>query len=244
MDAYLISLGVSELSEEVTFYILQDLDELAQAYVRVAGWRTIEKARDTWETGIAVAGQGWIVLNPANEWFANAPRESQMRVVAHELYHTWQHGLSGLSQGSGLDDVPPGGPRWLTEGIAEFSAYRAMSDIGVLSYEAERNSKEPWGFVRDGKYVDKPLSQMETWNVVKAARGNTYSYFLLAAELLASRAGEKALIHYYTLTQPGTTWQQAFEAAFGMTVDEFYDLFEEHRAAGFPEVEIPKSVGE
>ena len=40
--------------------------------------------------------------------------------------------------------------------------------------------------------------------------------------------------------QPG--WRLAFEAAFGMTIDEFYELFEEHRAAGFPEMEIPKFV--
>ena len=38
--------------------------------------------------------------------------------------------------------------------------------------------------------------------------------------------------------QPG--WRVAFESAFGMTVDEFYDLYEDHRSAGFPEVAITK----
>ena len=42
-----------------------------------------------------------------------------------------------------------------------------------------------------------------------------------------------------TLTQPGTTWEEAFDVAFGMTVGESFELFEEHSAAGFPEVEIP-----
>ena len=36
--------------------------------------------------------------------------------------------------------------------------------------------------------------------------------------------------------EPG--WRVAFESAFGMTVDEFYELFEAHGAAGFPEVEL------
>ena len=63
----------------------------------------------------------------------------------------------------------------------------------------------------------------------------------MAAELLASRTGEPSLFHFYSMTQPGTTWQEAFQAVFGMTVEEFYELFEEHRAAGFPEVELPSN---
>ena len=39
---------------------------------------------------------------------------------------------------------------------------------------------------------------------------------------------------------PRPGWREAFERAFGMTVEEFYELFEEHRAAGFPEVEVSK----
>ena len=38
---------------------------------------------------------------------------------------------------------------------------------------------------------------------------------------------------------PRPGWRVAFERAFGMTVDEFYDLFEEHRAAGFPDPNTP-----
>jgi hypothetical protein len=61
----------------------------------------------------------------------------------------------------------------------------------------------------------------------------------MAAELLAARAGQRALFDYYRLLQPGTTWQTAFETAFGMTVEEFYAVFEEHRAAGFPKLDLP-----
>ena len=39
--------------------------------------------------------------------------------------------------------------------------------------------------------------------------------------------------------QPGTSWQMAFEAAFSMTVTEFYELFQEHRAAGLPQLDVP-----
>ncbi len=70
---------------------------------------------------------------------------------------------------------------------------------------------------------------------------NRYPYFLLAVELLASQVGEHGLLRYYlALKQPGTTWPEVFREAFGMTVEEFYQLFEEHRAAGFPELNVPK----
>ena len=79
----------------------------------------------------------------------------------------------------------------------------------------------------------------------------TYRCGALAAELLASHVGLSKLPNYWMeletrmvplRVQGDRGWPEAFENAYGMTVDEFYALFEEHRAAGFPEVEIPMSV--
>ena len=137
--------------------------------------------------------------------------------------------------GSG-DEVPKAGPRWLAEGVAEYLAYRTVSAGGIIDFAAGRNAR----FVEKVRHIDEPLSDMETQTGFSGVGGSKYKYSLLAAELLASRTGERALIHYYTLTQPGTTWQEAFESAFGMTVEEFYELFEAHRAAGFPELDVPK----
>ena len=47
------------------------------------------------------------------------------------------------------------------------------------------------------------------------------------------------MLEYHALQNSQTTWQEAFEKAFGMTVSKFYELFEEHRAAGFPDPEGP-----
>ena len=74
-----------------------------------------------------------------------------------------------------------------------------------------------------------------------------YSCGYPAAELLASQVGMSKLFDYYKYVEPwmepwdhseGRKWRPAFERAYGMTVEEFYELFEEHRADGFPEVEI------
>ena len=230
MRDYLARFDLPEIDGDVVFYIYSDTAALAGAYARETGW-DLESSVDFWESGLAVSGKGWVFLKASNEWFASAPRKLRMRVTAHELYHVYQRGLSGLSGGARNHQVPESGPRRLSEGGAEFSAYRAMSEIGELSYDDERDSKR--GFVDRAKRVDKPLSEMETWNGI-ASEESGYVYSLMAAELLASRAGEGALTRHYALAQPGATWRDAFETAFGMTVDDFYDLFEKHRAAGFP----------
>ena len=130
--------------------------------------------------------------------------------------------MSGLSVGGGVNQVPKGGPRWLSEGTAEYFAYRALNSGNDFDYERKRNSTDPWGLVRQANYVDKSLNEMETWTGFVEVQGHPTDYAVMAAELLASGTGEASLIHYYTLTQPGTTWREAFKAAFGMPVEEFY----------------------
>ena len=239
MHDYAVSIGLPELESDITIYLHEDRDELATIYARVTGW-SLEESREHWEEGTAVAGIGWVVANPLRMRESSTRLWQLKKIMAHELFHTYQYGISSLSLRSSLDVVPEAGPRWSGEGIAEFFAYKAMDTGGVLDYARQRNSTQPWGFVEHGKYVDKPLKDMETWAGVSDARGNTYSLFLLAAELLASYAGEDALLRFYILMQPGSTWQEAFEQAFRMPVEEFYERFEEHRSTGFPKLNIPK----
>ena len=114
-------------------------------------------------------------------------------------------------------------------------AFKSLSEGGVISYESERDSK----FVIDAKRIDKPLSEMEKQEGYRGVSG-AYNHFILAAELLAKNSGESNLLKYHALQDSKTMWQEAFEKAFGMTVTQFYDLFEEHRAAGFPELDVSK----
>ena len=235
-----MSLGMPQIDGRVTFYLYNYGDELVEAYSRESGWN-LEQTRNYWEKGsAAIAARGWIFLNASVEWYPKGPRESRMKVIAHELVHAgYQYRQSRLNVGGANNRVPDAGPRWLSEGSGEFLAYRALSAGGVLSYQTERQSKDPWGFVEHAKGVDKQLRGMETQDGFSGVRGSAYKYSLMAAELLAARAGQRALFDYYRLLQPGTTWQTAFETAFGMTVEEFYALFEEHRAAGFPKLDLP-----
>ena len=56
----------------------------------------------------------------------------------------------------------------------------------------------------------------------------------LAVEWLADHAGEHAILEYYRVLRSGKDWQPAFETAFGISVDDFYEAFEKHRAEVAP----------
>ena len=238
MHEYAASRVPLEPGYEIQIFLYGDLDTAASITSMLNGW-PIQKAREYWENGFAMTGPpqvangSSIMTNTFSERYAQTKPKYRMKVAAHELLHAYQTALGGLRHSSSDDQVPTAGPRWLREGIAEFFAYKALDAGSVLSYETERNStSNPRGFVTQAEGVDRPLSEMEKRDGI---RGVPYRFLLLAPELLASRSGEDALIRFFSLGQPGTTWQEAFETAFGMAVEEFYVLFEEHRAAGFPE---------
>ena len=236
MHEYAASRVMPESGGKVRQYLPGDLDTLVLINSALTGW-SLERSREHWNPNFAMAGDrgvadgSWIITNTFSSRYASTDPERRMKVAAHEMFHAYQKKLSTLKTGGGDDEVPQAGPRWLTEGSAEFFAYKAMDAGGVFSYDTERNTRS----VEHAKRVDRPLSEMEN---LRGVRGISYQFFLLGVELLAYHAGEDALIRFYSLQQPGTTWQEAFQIAFGMTVEEFYVLFEEHRAAGFPKVDI------
>ena len=237
MHEYITSLGLPEIGQDIKFHLFHNVHDLAPVYYAARGLKP-RCSREWWfSQGRATS------VGPAGIFMTTYDRDhdSLTKITVHELINAYQYGLSKLPvSGGASDEVPKGGPRWLTEGVAEYLANRAVSAGGVLDYAAERNSIHPRGWVERVKLIDKPLSEMETQIGFSGVGNSKYKYALLAAELLAFRAGEAELVYYYTLTQPGTNWQETFQAAFGMTVAEFYDLFEEHREAGFPEPEASK----
>ena len=70
----------------------------------------------------------------------------------------------------------------------------------------------PW---RDEAYIDD--------------RYDALAFF--AADRLVQRAGEPAIFEYFRSLAHSESWREAFEGAFGVIVDGFYEAFEEHRGA-------------
>ncbi len=150
-----------------------------------------------------------------------------------DRYH-WDTIRERLAPWAALREVPDGhdrrGPRWLL--LATDSYLEEASQV-----EAGRAT---WGAIRRGQIVRasrlaQRLSSLETYDDATAAgywRARALSF--LAGEWLAARAGDPAIVEYYRALPSSASWQEAFEAAFGLSVTDFDSAFEVYRNAVAP----------
>ena len=142
-------------------------------------------------------------------------------VLAHEYVHVLQH---QLAEGASL------GPAWLTEGVAVYgeALHRALIEQVLTPSEGldSRRRQEAAALLRAGDVA--PLRAFET--VEDDAERIHYQLGFLAADRLADHAGVEALAGYYRRLPSSDSWQEAFEGAFGIAVDEFYETFEAYRS--------------
>ena len=212
MHDYAVSLGMPEIAKTITFHV--DYGPHLQY------------------TGIYYFDS--VFLNSARFDSANF----RILAAAHELNHAQMDALSDLSMNTDYyDEVPGTGPEWLTEGVAEFLSYQALSEGAVMSYDAIRGNVL---LSRSYLSASGSLAEMGTRKDFEPFGLSGYRYSMLAVEFLASLAGQSSLIDYYESLEEGTTWQDGFKNTFGMSVNDFYDRFEEHKENGFPRLETPK----
>ena len=65
---------------------------------------------------------------------------------------------------------------------------------------------------------------------------------ILATEWLAVRAGDSSYVDYWRELADSATWQEAFAAAFGISIEDFYEAFEEHRRELFADLRQIRGV--
>ena len=89
-------------------------------------------------------------------------------------------------------------------------------------------------------YLEEALGHpsLETMEDREGLAGLKYSYAsgMVASAILAEQAGLPSTMEVFSLIGQGHEWRDAFQEAFGMTVDEFYDFFERSKSEGFPEI--------
>jgi hypothetical protein len=238
MHDYTVSLGLPETSEDITVHLYHNLDALRAACARLTTW-SIEKCRGYWtsERPQGQGGEGYAFVNMGTPWVQSDYPYHLFRIVAGEFNNAQKYEWSELRLGSAGDVVPEAGPRWFSSGPTNVLVTLVGGSAGLKPYDERR---EWWVNSTKRDPMQPPLSTMATRVGFEAAGRHPYTYSALAAELLASHTGVSSLFQYYVNHRRGTPWQETFKNTFGMTIDEFYDLFEGHRAAGFPEVNIPK----
>ena len=117
------------------------------------------------------------------------------------------------------------GPMWLQIGTELYTRHAYLEAAG----EGVR-SRFQTDFAFAVAPALQPLSSMETISATNAARGQVEALGYLAVEWLANHAGEPAVFEYYRVLPSSTSAEAAFESAFGLTLENFYEQFEAYRA--------------
>ena len=236
MHDYLVGLDFPPITRPVTIFLYHDLDSLAAEFKATTGKGLAEGgAGPAFAEGrrVIVSTRDWIALNTSADRYQEYSPGTRKRILGTNLFSVYQRAVSGLSRAPSYNEVPPVGPYWLSRGAAEFITFEALEASDPESCDVTRGR-----FARFSGTVDTPLSDAETRAGFESMR-SAYQHSFLAAELLESQASEGALGAYFASLRLGTTWQEAFQTAFGTTVEEFYQLFEERRKAEFPNPNAP-----
>ena len=144
----------------------------------------------------------------------------------HEYFHTLQadrHRPRFFA--NGFEREKDEGPGWLIEGSAEWARFTYLDSVRPGAYADER-----------ARRVSTSARTVETLRdgLLYLQSGMHAHLGMLATERLIDRFGDAWILEYFSERAFHATSAQAFEAAFGLTLDEFYDEFAAWRAEGFP----------
>ena len=147
-------------------------------------------------------------------WSADAERKE---LAAHEYVHLWQGELGGSACMLG--------PRWLSEGMAESLAYRALVADGLIG-AANLDTFTRRNLINAAQHPT--LQQLETQCPGAA---NPYSVAYLAVDRLLAVNGPVPLRSWCEAVGRGVEWHVAFAQAFGEDTASFYARFESFKSA-------------
>jgi hypothetical protein len=165
---------------------------------------------------LVTSNRAWATPQAAapDTWTADTERTE---LAAHEYVHVWQGELGG--------NACMLGPRWLSEGMAESLAYRALVADGLIP-QANLDTFTRRQLITAS--TRPPLAQLETqW----PASANPYSVAYLAVDRLLAANGPLPLRTWCQAVGRGLDWKAAFAEAFGEPTDAFYARFEAARSA-------------
>ncbi len=151
----------------------------------------------------------------------------------HELtYRAFYNSYFAIVHSRVAEDV-----RWLRSGIKKYVELRYAASAGLRPYETELARLRVHG--QRNQAALSQLTDLETW--LEFGNEKSWALALVAVDRLVEQSNDGALKEYFRLLprgrpghedyEPGAgSWEAAFEQAFGLTVDAFYEEFAEYRA--------------
>ena len=158
-----------------------------------------------------------IIIVYVNDRYRKKTANDVLYNIIHEYFHTMQYRFADYSSS----------PQWLSEGSADFWAYRVIVYLGLDNYPSIRQR-----IVAQANQT--PISLAETETVIPGDH-SPYALGFMATEFLTKNYGESKVYPDYwrSLSQYGE-WKKTFSLVFGDTPEDFYKAFEEYRQKGFP----------
>ena len=201
-----------------------DLEALARVYAEKSGEvATPEEARALWRYLIAHAGNSGLWVGPL--WFSSSDTANAKKILAKEEFMLLLYAIAGgNSLNSGQDDIPRAGPRWLSEGTGELTAYLAIADAGLTGLPGVRAD-----WAQRAKSSPVTLQRLAVLRGQFEAGVNAWGIMPLAVERLVGEGGTTKVLSYLEAVGRGESWEVAFAKVFGKSVDAFYAEFEAYR---------------
>ena len=208
------------VTSDVTVYIL-DADQYEERVVSALG----EGHGFELTCGVAVPGEALIVAP------TDCPEEkSRGAFLAHEYFRVLQQDAGGLAWRRQVGTVRQGvWLGWIEAGSAVYASALVSDATGRVSLDAQRDrARSTWANLAQ-PFPRRPtdLADREQMPLF------VYNAGFLATDWLVERAGPEAVLKFFRFGGHAA----AFEAAFGLTFDEFHIAFEEHRLEVAPPFE-------
>jgi hypothetical protein len=171
--------------------------------------------------GIAYKGTSWVSLPDILD-SEPLPGAQATAIIPHELFHNVQ---DSLDKGPGSQSLPPEHemyrPMWLIEGSAEFIGFAVVDYNENWTYFADR-------FAVTGR--DQVLAGEEDFLLGRYELNNgdyrAYTYGALATEYIIASVGIEPLMNIWKLAGQGASFEDAFEEALGISVQDFYAAYD------------------
>jgi hypothetical protein len=164
-------------------------------------------------------------------WRGHTSPLERLGVVVHEYIHAYQFEIAG-----GQTDRSAA---WFNEGVAEYLSVTAMAQLQISS---KADFEELYLYLLERFPISFSLQQLESYDFFQAQPPETYqlSYFAAAFLFDQLKNDPRDVSLYYERLNAGERFDAAFDQAFGLSVEAFYQQFDtwlrsQGPAKSFPE---------
>ena len=142
---------------------------------------------------------------------------------AHEYFHAAQFHLRGRPS--------KWVPGWIIEGSATYALILYRGTVSQMQTGEERiQESRRQAAALLGYYELLPLPELEPYSATVKPGNFGFTLGFMGIAWLAEYAGEQSIVDFFARLADEASWREAFEAAFGLTVDEFYEQFAAYHA--------------